>query len=185
VVFARQGYGGTRLEDIAAEAGVSRTSMYHYFSSRRAIFLELGRVAILGYRRVIEAARATPTDWTGDDLAGLIAAQLEYLDRHGSVIPIWTQATWSDPDLRDVGLAPQLHDFAAIGTELARLRGSADVDPIHEGIVFTGMIERLWFFARNGGAGAIGDDEMRRTLLVEVSALLAPRPASRLPTAPS
>jgi hypothetical protein len=41
VVFGRMGYGGTRLEDIATEAQISRTTLYHYYSSREDIFIEL------------------------------------------------------------------------------------------------------------------------------------------------
>jgi AcrR family transcriptional regulator len=166
------GYGGTRLEDIAAEAGISRTTVYHYFPSSRTIFIEVGRAAMAGFREVIDAARATPTGWTGEDLGRLVDAHLRFLDEHGTVITAWTQATWDDPELRDVGLGLQLNDFAVIGRELSRMRGTKDVDPVHEGIVFTGMVERLWFFARAGGAGAVDDTALRRTLMVELEGVL-------------
>jgi hypothetical protein len=117
-------------------------------------------------------ARAVPAEWTPRDLGVLIDAYLKYLDAHGSVISTWTQATWDDAELRDVGLRAQLRNFEALGVELARLRGSKKLDPVHDGIVFLAVIERLWYFARNGGAG-ITDAAMRRTLKAELGSLLA------------
>jgi len=168
------GYGGTRLDDIATEAGLSRTGLYHHFPSRRAILIEVGHVAELAWQQVVRTAKAIPTKWGDDDILRLIDAELEFLDVHGAVIPIWFQATWADPELRDLGLPAMLQDYGVIGRELARLRGARDVVPEHEGIIFTGMIERLWFYAHNGGRLAIDEAAMRETLLVQVRKMLQP-----------
>jgi AcrR family transcriptional regulator len=40
-VFYTRGYGGTRLDDIAREAGVVKGSLYHYFESKEDIFEQL------------------------------------------------------------------------------------------------------------------------------------------------
>jgi AcrR family transcriptional regulator len=174
VVFGRMGYGGTRLEDIAAEAGMSRTTLYHYFRSRQEIFFALGRTASLATRRLIDVARSIPTDWTSADISRLIVASLAFLDEYGTLLYTWTQATWDDPALQEVGLAVQVNRLEAIGGELARLRGSSDVNPVHEGIVFLGMIERLWYYTRSGGVPAEPGD-IERILLIETEALLAHR----------
>jgi AcrR family transcriptional regulator len=171
-VFARMGYGGTRLEDIAAEAGISRTTVYHYFPSRRAVFVEIGRRATTAFRSVLDAARSIPDRWTEREVAGFVSAHLAYLDEHGAVLTTWTQATWDDRELRDLGLDAQLTQFRFIGSELQRLRGgTADVDPVHEGMAVLGMIERLWYFARVGGA-EISDTDLASTLTIETAALL-------------
>lgn len=171
------GYGGTRLEDIASEAGISRTTLYHYFSSRQEIFIELGRNASRAASRTVATARAIPTRWTRQHLARLIDTHLEFLDEHGTLIHTWTQATWDDTALQELGLSVQLHNFEAIGIELARLRGSSSVDPTMEGIVFLGMIDRLWYYAHTGGA-ALDPDQMRHTLLTAAESLLT-RPARK------
>jgi len=124
----------------------------------------------------LEVAQAVPTNWTAEHLGTLIDSYLSYLDDHGMVISTWTQATWDDAELRDVGLALQLRNFEALGIELARLRGTSDVDPVQDGIACLGMIERLWYFARNGGAG-IDDRAVRRTLQFELEASLRHRTA--------
>jgi AcrR family transcriptional regulator len=40
-LFAERGYGGTRLEDIAAAAGVTKPILYRHFASKKAIYLAL------------------------------------------------------------------------------------------------------------------------------------------------
>ncbi|MCX6399979.1 MAG: TetR/AcrR family transcriptional regulator [Propionibacteriales bacterium] len=44
-VFARLGFQGTAVEDIAGQAGVTRTLIYKYFSDKDEIYLECVRVA--------------------------------------------------------------------------------------------------------------------------------------------
>jgi TetR/AcrR family transcriptional regulator, repressor for uid operon len=39
--FARQGYYGTTMEEIAVEAGIAKGAAYVYFPSKEAIFLAL------------------------------------------------------------------------------------------------------------------------------------------------
>jgi AcrR family transcriptional regulator len=40
-LFAERGYGDTRLEDIAAAAGVTKPILYRHFASKKAIYLAL------------------------------------------------------------------------------------------------------------------------------------------------
>jgi AcrR family transcriptional regulator len=40
-VFAERGYHGATLDDVAAQAGVSKGALYHYFPSKQALFLAL------------------------------------------------------------------------------------------------------------------------------------------------
>ena len=44
-VFARFGYQGTAVDDIAAAAGVTRTLIYKYFADKDEIYLECLRAA--------------------------------------------------------------------------------------------------------------------------------------------
>ena len=38
-VFARQGFHAATVSDVAAEAGVSQGTVYHYFDSKESLFL--------------------------------------------------------------------------------------------------------------------------------------------------
>jgi TetR/AcrR family transcriptional repressor of uid operon len=62
--FARQGYYGTRMEEIATEAGIAKGAAYIYFPSKEAIFLALYDRWGCTLREEIMAALAllTPTE---------------------------------------------------------------------------------------------------------------------------
>jgi AcrR family transcriptional regulator len=97
-VFARTGYHGSRVGDIAEEAGVAHGLLYHYFSSKeevlQTIFRENWGELIERFRAVERAEEAA-----AEKLAGIAKILLR---------------TWrNDPDLvtvmvREVARSPQL-----------------------------------------------------------------------------
>src|SRR5262245_1591923 len=59
-VFAARGYEAARLEDVAAQAGVAKGTLYLYFKDKQALFEELVRGAVTPImERVGSAARAS------------------------------------------------------------------------------------------------------------------------------
>ena len=40
-LFAERGYGGTRLDDVAAAAGVTKPMVYRHFASKKALYMAL------------------------------------------------------------------------------------------------------------------------------------------------
>lgn len=42
-VFLRDGYDGASVDDIAAEAGVSKATLYAYFTDKRVLFIEVAK----------------------------------------------------------------------------------------------------------------------------------------------
>jgi len=44
--FAENGYEGTSLTSIAREVGISKAALYHYFSSKEALFEQLYKIVI-------------------------------------------------------------------------------------------------------------------------------------------
>ena len=62
VLFARQGYSETLLEDIAAQCGIKKSSLYHYHGSKHAILYGLITWKIEDLAWKIDAAiEAAPT----------------------------------------------------------------------------------------------------------------------------
>lgn len=49
-VCAEKGYFNTRVDDIAAQAGLSKGSVYHHFSSKRDLFLDLMATMVEGFK---------------------------------------------------------------------------------------------------------------------------------------
>jgi TetR/AcrR family fatty acid metabolism transcriptional regulator len=97
-VFARRGYHGSRVGDIAEEAGVAHGLLYHYFASKEQVLQTVFRenfVELLGRFRAVEGA----DEPAAEKLEGMAKILLR---------------TWrNDPDLvtvmvREVARSPQL-----------------------------------------------------------------------------
>jgi AcrR family transcriptional regulator len=80
-VFARLGYQGTTLEDIAAHLGVTRPLIYHYFRDKDTLYLEL----LTRSRSALEAAiigavdpEASPEDQLRAGMRGYFRFVQEY-----------------------------------------------------------------------------------------------------------
>jgi len=74
--FARQGYGGTTLQEIAKAAGILPGSMYHYFDSKDELFAEVHSAGFRALNDAVDRAIEGITDpWAR--LEAALAAQIE------------------------------------------------------------------------------------------------------------
>lgn len=117
-LFGERGYEGTRLDDIAAAAGVTKPVLYRHFESKRDLYL-----ALLARHR--------------DDLAGFAEAipdQGSLRDRLRAVLELWLDYVEARPYawrmlFRDTGGGPEVEAFrqqvhARARTVLAGIVGS-------------------------------------------------------------
>lgn len=74
-VFARKGFAATRIEDVAAEAGIGKGSVYLYFDSRDAL-LDAAFEALAAASGDTLREAQTGTDPALDRLAALVASVL-------------------------------------------------------------------------------------------------------------
>jgi AcrR family transcriptional regulator len=102
--FARRGYAGTSLDDLAGATGLGRPSLYSAFGDKRAMFL---RALDSEYREVcVRLSRLDESDpWTFRVTAFLEAAMAEYrsnLSGHGLGIAfaVAPAEAVTDPDVR-------------------------------------------------------------------------------------
>ena len=74
-VFAQKGFAATRLDDIAAKAGITKGTIYLYFDSKQALFEALARQSI-GQR--IDQVQAQLAAFTGSsaDMLRLVLATM-------------------------------------------------------------------------------------------------------------
>jgi AcrR family transcriptional regulator len=144
-VFARGGYHGSRVADIAEEAGIAHGLLYHYFASKeevlQTVFRENWGQLIERFRDVERTDESAP-----EKLAGIAKILLR---------------TWrNDPDLvtvmvREVARSPQLQDqvegvreaFSILRRiiEQGQDEGSfrADVDPLLASWLVYGGLEEV------------------------------------------
>lgn len=152
-VFARSGYHGSRVSDVAKEAGVAYGLVYHYFGSKEVLLETIFRRT---WSLMLEAVEAVEQEG---------ASAREQLAAVARIV----LGSWEiDPDLvrvlvREVARSPQLgrevdeieHAFAALerivvrGQETGELR--ADLDPRFSAWVLYGALEEIltgWVFER-------------------------------------
>ena len=171
-VFARSGYHGTRVSDIADEAGVAYGLVYHYFPSKDEVLNELfvERWSLL-LRATDEAdsALATPREKL-EAVAGFIIESYRHDPELMKVIVMEvTRAANSFgrthlPEIRRAyaGIAKIVSDAQASGDF------RADVDPEFAAMWFYGAIEQLlsgWVFELIPAADE--DFERARAMVVE------------------
>jgi AcrR family transcriptional regulator len=96
-VFRRNGFHGTSLGDVAAEAGVSHGSVYTYWPDRSSLFSTLAHRAAVALGDHIESARTGFA--TAEDGRAWLASWLDVICAHGAVLHIWTHEVLSDEDL--------------------------------------------------------------------------------------
>jgi AcrR family transcriptional regulator len=69
-LFARQGYTGTTIADIARELGTTTAALYYHFPSKAAILGGLLAAPLVGYTRLLDSLQAGDT--APEDLLGAI-----------------------------------------------------------------------------------------------------------------
>src|SRR5450432_2114070 len=87
-VFARQGYSDTVVDDIAAEAGIAKGTLYLYFPSKEQIYL----AALLEDARKLDAdsraAMSAAATWR-DKLGAYLQVRLHYFEAHQDFLRIY------------------------------------------------------------------------------------------------
>lgn len=83
-VFARQGYRGTSLQRVAAQAGIGKSSIYHYFATKQALFEALVKDLLEREEALFERIASSPEP-APQRLARLVSTVIE-------MFPQWSQA---------------------------------------------------------------------------------------------
>jgi AcrR family transcriptional regulator len=148
VAFARQGFHGAALADIAAAAGITRPSLLYHFSSKEQLYVAALGAVFADIDALITLATAPTTPGASSDVA---AARL-------------------------IGLVEDFAAFAAARPDTTRLLLRAivaDDDPTTRGLLAAQAgptIDRVEAFARRAGAAP---EALRRALMMIIVDTLA------------
>ena len=123
--FARRGFEGARVDQIARRAGVNKQLVFYYYHSKRGLF---HAVLSRGARELEQALAqvAVPSGRPLARLAATLAAQFEFLTRNPELVVVLTQAGRSDAR----PFAPAINRLVVLfaeGQGLGEVRD--DVDP--------------------------------------------------------
>ena len=144
-VFARKGYHGCRISDIAREADIAYGLVYHYFTNKEEILRTIFEERWSGFLELVDeiAARETPVEDKLVSIAALMLNAYRVRPDWVKVLVLELQRTsrFAEPgQIRAVGLLFQsVARILRAGQEAGELR--PDLDPDVACYVFIGALE--------------------------------------------
>jgi AcrR family transcriptional regulator len=125
-VFARAGYHGSSMNDIAEAAGVTKPVLYQHFDSKRELYRAL--LEEVGARLIsaIGKATSTATDGKSQTALGFRAYFRFVADDHDAFSLLFGGGSRRDPELSDVVKSITGEAAKAIAPLIA-----VDIDPAH------------------------------------------------------
>jgi AcrR family transcriptional regulator len=129
-VFARHGYDGARIEEIAEAAGVSKGLIYEHFKGKRELYAHIrSKGTAESLDRVLEAAAAADAD-SRQQLEAALSAFLDFVAEQPLVWQVIEQEV-SDPEINALMQSQQQRSEQAIAALLAadELMAAQDFDP--------------------------------------------------------
>ncbi|MGI5157409.1 TetR family transcriptional regulator [Microbispora sp. CA-102843] len=180
-VFARRGYDGTRVADIAAAAGVSNGALYAHFGSKAELIVAALRAH--GPRLLADLLAADPDRPVADLLVAVGRRLPRRPDARGSLIVEALVAARRDEDV-----ARPMHDYVGERADwLAGLVRAAqhhgEIDPA----LSPGAVAHFCLLLAMGSAlltpdlHAVGDEEWSALLTRLVTAIAPTDPTPRTP----
>ncbi|MEO3791726.1 helix-turn-helix domain-containing protein [Nonomuraea sp. B10E15] len=139
-MFARKGFAATRIDDVAAEAGIAKGSVYLYFDSRD----ELLKAAFEAHAARVAAllAHADAGADPLDRLEELIGATLTMLVADADLARVQLDV-WNAPlDMAGLDMAGLYRDYrTTVAGLLCRAAIRPGLDPDHAAAVIVGAVE--------------------------------------------
>ena len=163
-VFARRGLAGTALGYVAAEAGISRASLYHYYTDKAALIDDVAQ-HLLKEEAEIFASAAQAQGPVRQRLLALSEAVIARFDQWAGLgrplLEIWARNADA--------LRPLLH---GLRTSLAKLIAEGqrqgevdpDLDPLATAAVMIGLIDGLMLQVFVDPHGAPSGAQMHKAL---------------------
>jgi TetR/AcrR family fatty acid metabolism transcriptional regulator len=172
-VFADKGYHGSRVSDIAAEAGIAYGLVYHYFKNKEEILETIFRERWSGFLEAIEAIAAGPGR-TEDKLLSLAALILNAYRVRADwvkvlVFEIQRSSRFADPEqVKAVGrLFESVAGILREGQQAGELR--ADLNPEIACNVFLGGLDIVLTSRVLGVIEIEGGPEQEKAYYLEVA----------------
>ncbi|MFI9771227.1 TetR/AcrR family transcriptional regulator [Streptomyces sp. NPDC052415] len=135
-LFVEQGYGATKLQEIADRAGVAVQTIYFVFRNKPTLLKELVDVAIAGdddpvptmERPWFEQVTSAPTAESA--LAALVAGTRRTLERVAAVDEMVRAATATNPEIRELWPQQTNPRYTVISTAAKALTQKPGVRPV-------------------------------------------------------
>lgn len=165
-VFNRRGFDATSISDLAAELGVTKSAVYHHFTSKEALLSAALDEALEGLSSAVEAA-ATASDGepSAVRLRATVEAAVRILVAHLPAVTLLLRVR-GNSDVERAALERRRHidDRLAALVRQAADEGDLrdDVDPDLISRLIFGMVNSLVDWYRPGGP--LGEDALAATV---------------------
>ncbi len=93
--FARRGFDGARVDQIARRAGVNKQLLFYYFHSKRGLFAAVLARGAGEFERALAELPATGAS-PRDKIRAALVAQFDFLASHPDLVALLSQAGRSD-----------------------------------------------------------------------------------------
>jgi AcrR family transcriptional regulator len=134
-VFARNGFHGTSMNDVAEAAGVTKPVLYQHFDSKQALYLAL--IGEVGRRLLLAITKATAGATTGREMTVLgFRAYFRFVaeDRDAFLLMYGTGAS------RDEEATTAVRGLTAEAAKAISPLIAIDVDPVHRRVLAQGLV---------------------------------------------
>jgi AcrR family transcriptional regulator len=167
VVIARRGVRGLRVQEVAAEAGVSVPLLYHYFGSREGL-LEAALFAVSEHADRYSTSVVRGASSAREELVGRLLGELQDDDEVRTNSSAWGELRWNS--VFEESLRPAVHKLTAewvdeiaevVDRVVAEEGGTARVDGLASAERLVALVEGLsgrWL------TGAVPLERLRRLL---------------------
>lgn len=123
-VFAERGFRATRIDDVAARAGIGKGTVYEYFRSKEDLFMRLFHwYTTQAFASIAEETHTSPMAGLQHACNALLAAGREMQDLYPLTMEFWSAST--APEFRE-GLTEEFRElYAQFRREIAdRIRAA-------------------------------------------------------------
>ncbi|MBK8840212.1 MAG: TetR/AcrR family transcriptional regulator [Hyphomonadaceae bacterium] len=149
-LFARRGYDGLGVRQIADAAGILGGSLYHHFDSKRDLYVEVHGAALAGAASLIREIAALSDPWERLEAACRVHLSVQ-VDPESVTLPMMSDLSAMSSDMR-VDLVKDRDRFEAIYKPLiAALPLHAGIDRGINRLCLLSLINAVRTWYRNGG----------------------------------
>ena len=149
--FANKGYHRTTMDDIVAESGLSKGTLYWHFESKKELFISLLSWLIFDFE---QEAFVCPDSISAGDKIRTIA--MLFVDRFEQIIPFtkvildfWAQ-TFDDEQVQQMFNSLLQHFQEQLGSIIAEGIASGEFRAVDENqvtLALMGMLDSLWLYS--------------------------------------
>ena len=176
-VFAQKGYAETGVDDIAAEAGIGKGTLYLYFPSKEQVYLAALLEDARKLNRLTRDSMAAAPAWK-DKLRAYMEVKLAYFETHQDFVRIY-MTEFRNRCLQGKPIAAELHHLVQEGEgQLAQLFAAATargevraVDPELAAVTVSDLTRGIMERRLRGWGGAMGPADAEFALDVLCRAL--------------